>query len=264
MVALNKTYRETLTPDRSAKDSGHRFYSAEISRWLNRDPIGEAGGLSVYVFVGNNPSDHFDLIGLVDERGLVGAIDAQIIIETFDDDVFTQAAKFALSMWKAEGDANVGPAELVSGGAFVRKPGYAERAYFTFDLIGSVGAILDAIESDKLYCIKGSAEVNLSKVFFETKHWTGWRVLAEWGVPTKKEEKEGTVPDAKIVLKAEFNNCVGAPWEEVKKYEVKWTPNERKKARDVADADGNYADQSWHVVFKQSMINATVCCKDKP
>jgi hypothetical protein len=41
MVALNKTYRKTLTPDRSAKDLGHRFYSPEISRWLNRDPIGE-------------------------------------------------------------------------------------------------------------------------------------------------------------------------------------------------------------------------------
>jgi hypothetical protein len=43
MFALNKTYRETLTPDRSAKDSGHRFYSPEISRWLSRDPLGEYG-----------------------------------------------------------------------------------------------------------------------------------------------------------------------------------------------------------------------------
>ncbi len=41
MVALNKTYQKTLTPDRSAKDSGLRYYSAEISRWLNRDPMGE-------------------------------------------------------------------------------------------------------------------------------------------------------------------------------------------------------------------------------
>ena len=55
MVALNKTYRKTLTPDRSAKDSGRRFYSAESSRWLNRDPIGERGGLNLYGFVGNGP-----------------------------------------------------------------------------------------------------------------------------------------------------------------------------------------------------------------
>jgi hypothetical protein len=41
MVALNKTYQKPLTPDRSAKDSGYRYYSPELSRWLNRDPLGE-------------------------------------------------------------------------------------------------------------------------------------------------------------------------------------------------------------------------------
>lgn len=48
MVALNKTYRKTLTPYRSAQDSGHRFYSPEISRWLSRDPIGEISFSSKY------------------------------------------------------------------------------------------------------------------------------------------------------------------------------------------------------------------------
>jgi RHS repeat-associated protein len=74
MVALNETYRKTLTPssahrdlhrkpltpDRSAKDSGLRFYSAEISRWLSRDPITEGGGLNLYVFVGNTPVHYLD------------------------------------------------------------------------------------------------------------------------------------------------------------------------------------------------------------
>jgi RHS repeat-associated protein len=64
MVALNKTYRKTLTPDRSAKDSGRRFYSAEISRWLSRDPIGEAGGFNLYVMAANNPIVMADLLGL--------------------------------------------------------------------------------------------------------------------------------------------------------------------------------------------------------
>jgi RHS repeat-associated protein len=63
MVALNKTYRKTLTPDRSAKDSGRRFYSAEISRWLSRDPIGESEGMALYEFVRNYP------LGYVDPRG---------------------------------------------------------------------------------------------------------------------------------------------------------------------------------------------------
>jgi len=41
MVALAKEYRNTHTLSRPAQHSGHRFYSAEISRWLNRDPIDE-------------------------------------------------------------------------------------------------------------------------------------------------------------------------------------------------------------------------------
>jgi RHS repeat-associated protein len=69
MVALNKTYLKTLTPDRSAKDSGHRFYSPEISRWLNRDPIQEEGGLNLYSFVRNAPSILLDPLGEVDIVG---------------------------------------------------------------------------------------------------------------------------------------------------------------------------------------------------
>jgi RHS repeat-associated protein len=72
MVAINETYRKTLTPDRSAKDSGRRFYSAETSRWLSRDPIGERGGIHVYGFVGNSTPNRSDAVGLA-EREETGA-----------------------------------------------------------------------------------------------------------------------------------------------------------------------------------------------
>jgi len=64
MVALNKTYQKTLTPDRSAKDSGRRFYSPEISRWLSRDPVGARGGPNIYGFLMNRPTFLVDPIGL--------------------------------------------------------------------------------------------------------------------------------------------------------------------------------------------------------
>jgi hypothetical protein len=85
MVALNKTYLKTLTPDRSAKDSGRRFYSPEISRWLNRDPMlapgflftsapgnqlwipslaAERSVIADYGFVDNDPVAHVDVLGL--------------------------------------------------------------------------------------------------------------------------------------------------------------------------------------------------------
>jgi RHS repeat-associated protein len=74
MVALNKTYQKTLTPDRSAKDSGLRFYSPEISRWLSRDPIGEMGGLNVYRFVANRPVFDTDSLGMLSTQEIKDAI----------------------------------------------------------------------------------------------------------------------------------------------------------------------------------------------
>ena len=43
---------------------GERNYSPELMRWLNRDPIGEEGGLNVYVFNLNSPIQYFDSVGL--------------------------------------------------------------------------------------------------------------------------------------------------------------------------------------------------------
>ena len=63
MVAFAKPHRKTLTPDRSAKDSGRRYYSPEISRWLNRDPIGEMGGVNLYALVQNDPISRRDRDG---------------------------------------------------------------------------------------------------------------------------------------------------------------------------------------------------------
>jgi RHS repeat-associated protein len=43
---------------------GYRYYNASIGKWTTRDPMGEAGGYNLYGFVGNNPVDYIDLLGL--------------------------------------------------------------------------------------------------------------------------------------------------------------------------------------------------------
>ena len=43
---------------------GHRFYSAELGRWLNRDPIEEEGGFNIYAFVENAPVFLIDVGGM--------------------------------------------------------------------------------------------------------------------------------------------------------------------------------------------------------
>jgi len=55
----------------------HRYYSPDMGRWLNRDPIEEQGGINLYGFVGNDPVNRWDYLGL-DERTLVVAMGPDI------------------------------------------------------------------------------------------------------------------------------------------------------------------------------------------
>lgn len=43
---------------------GYRYYITELGRWLNRDPIGERGGLNLFAFVLNDGINSFDKLGL--------------------------------------------------------------------------------------------------------------------------------------------------------------------------------------------------------
>ncbi len=42
---------------------GHRYYNPSTGNWLNRDPIGELGGLNVYGFLGNDGINKQDYLG---------------------------------------------------------------------------------------------------------------------------------------------------------------------------------------------------------
>ena len=48
---------------------GYRYYDPRQGRFINRDPIGESGGLNLYGFVGNNPLNAIDFLGLCDSEG---------------------------------------------------------------------------------------------------------------------------------------------------------------------------------------------------
>jgi len=48
-------------------DYGHRYYTPRLGRWLNRDPIGEEGGLNLYGFTRNQPIGGIDPYGLFTE-----------------------------------------------------------------------------------------------------------------------------------------------------------------------------------------------------
>jgi len=43
---------------------GYRFYDPNLQRWINRDPIEEAGGINLYAFVQHDPLNFTDSFGL--------------------------------------------------------------------------------------------------------------------------------------------------------------------------------------------------------
>jgi RHS repeat-associated protein len=47
---------------------GYRYYSHGLGRFLNQDPIGESGGLNLYAFVGNDPVNAREYLGLCATR----------------------------------------------------------------------------------------------------------------------------------------------------------------------------------------------------
>src|SRR5204862_67490 len=42
----------------------YRFYDPNLQRWINRDPIEERGGINLFGFAANDPTDRCDPFGL--------------------------------------------------------------------------------------------------------------------------------------------------------------------------------------------------------
>ncbi|EEF59405.1 RHS repeat-associated core domain-containing protein [Pedosphaera parvula] len=53
-----------LHPNSGTYYYGYRYYEPNLQRWLNRDPIKEAGGINLYGYVGNSPINKIDRFGL--------------------------------------------------------------------------------------------------------------------------------------------------------------------------------------------------------
>lgn len=55
---------------------GHRYYSPDYGRFISQDPIRESGGLNIYAFVNNNPTNHYDYLGMFSNLGMAAGFAA--------------------------------------------------------------------------------------------------------------------------------------------------------------------------------------------
>ncbi|WP_442890137.1 RHS repeat domain-containing protein [Congregicoccus parvus] len=53
---------------------GLRYYQPKHGRFINRDPIEESGGLNLYSFVGNSPTNRWDVLGLCEQYCWLNAV----------------------------------------------------------------------------------------------------------------------------------------------------------------------------------------------
>jgi RHS repeat-associated protein len=52
----------------------HRAYSANLGRWINRDPLAESAGSNLYAYVHNTPTESYDPQGTDDVGGVIGGV----------------------------------------------------------------------------------------------------------------------------------------------------------------------------------------------
>jgi RHS repeat-associated protein len=99
---------------------GFRFYDPLTQRWLNRDPLGEWGGINLYRFADNDAANRVDPLGQSALPALLYGLfeagstvyDAYCVYETLNDPNATNADK----LWAAGG---------LAGGIYLLGPGNA-------------------------------------------------------------------------------------------------------------------------------------------
>jgi RHS repeat-associated protein len=68
-IAENNAYRfstKYFDSENGIYYYGYRYYFPQFGRWLNRDPINEAAGPNINAYVNNQPTNLWDLLGLLD------------------------------------------------------------------------------------------------------------------------------------------------------------------------------------------------------
>ena len=84
---------------------GDRYYNPSTGRWISRDPLGEAGGINLYTYVSNSPTNILDVLGLDSFQFLNQTVNFDSKAMTCDD-IQTAMRRDEKSMANLEGIMN--------------------------------------------------------------------------------------------------------------------------------------------------------------
>ncbi len=141
---------------------GFRYYEPNLQRWLNRDPIQEAGGINLYGFVFNDPLRRIDPFGL-DLFGPPGDLfsDPKNPERDMDDAVKEFGKKCGRGLWDLNKD------EIIDWGM--------NKLFF-----GKIGLCYDNLKD----CVKDTVGLKLPSLDAKQEN-----LKLDW--PFQKQKKEG-------------------------------------------------------------------------
>jgi RHS repeat-associated protein len=134
---------------------GYRFYDPNLQRWINRDPIGERGGVNLYEFVRENPIGLIDTLGLADSPvHSDGALPNPVIPPNWPSGQGPGGLANPVSPTPSPRSPGTGSPEIAppdSGGAGYLDNGSLDTASATAEALNMAGEALDQLNLNQLH-----------------------------------------------------------------------------------------------------------------
>ena len=67
-VDLNIGFNTKYEDESGLTYYNNRYYDSELGRFISQDPIFEEGGVNLYSFVENDPVNHWDILGFLQQE----------------------------------------------------------------------------------------------------------------------------------------------------------------------------------------------------
>lgn len=131
-------------PEKRLINFGKRWYDTHHGRFINRDPIGEKGGINLYAFLANNPLGGYELLGM----GFLSKLWKKI------KGFFKKIKKFVSSVWNKFKDTII-TVVLAAFNPWLAAAYGAHSGYETGGLIGGILGVAGGLKLGGL--LKGAS-----------------------------------------------------------------------------------------------------------